>query len=327
MRVCFYETKDWEEDYLREKLKGHDLSFDKSLDAVHEDAEAISVFIYSEVTAEMIDRMPKLKLIITRSTGFDHIDLDHCRKLGIQVRNVPSYGENTVAEHTFALILSLSRNVHKSYLRTLRDDFSIDGLTGFDLKGKTLGVVGTGHIGLHVVKIARGFGMEVIAYDTKEHPFLSEVLGFRYAGLDELLKISDIISLHVPHNDHTHHLISKDNIGKIKQGAILINTSRGGLVETDALLEALQSGRIGGAGLDVIEGEELIKEEKELLHADSNIDKLRTVIKDKVILKRENVVFTPHNAFNSKEALQRILDTSVDNLLSFVDGREVNKLC
>ncbi len=140
------------------------------------------------------------------STGFDHIDLAECRKRKIKVANVPYYGENTVAEHTFALILSLSRNIHRAYIRALRGDHSIEGLKGFDLKGKTLGVIGAGHIGLHVIRIAKSFGMNVLAYDTRENRFLAEVLDFQYVPLEFLLKKSDIITLHVPYNKNTHHL-------------------------------------------------------------------------------------------------------------------------
>jgi len=322
MKIAFFEVKPWEKDYLKKKLKGHSLQFfDEILSAGNAskiaNVDVISVFIYSHIDSNLLSRLKKLKLIATRSTGFDHIDLKACRKKKITVCNVPFYGENTVAEHTFALILNLSRHVHKSYLRTLQDDFSIEGLTGFDLKGKTLGVVGAGHIGLHVIKIAKGFGMNVLAYNLNHHPFLAEVLGFKYVPFDELLKKSDIITLHIPYDKSTHHLINKSNIHKIKKGALLINTSRGGIVDTDALLEALDRKILGGAGLDVIEGEDLIKEEKELLHGKVDSKKMRAIVRDHAIFKKENVVFTPHNAFNSREALERILDTTAENIMSF----------
>ena len=242
-----------------------------------------------------------------------------------KVSNIPSYGENTVAEHTFALILSLSRNVHKSYLRSQRDDFSIDGLCGFDLREKTIGVVGVGQIGKHVVKIAKGFGMNVIALDNNQDNILAEVLNFTYvSNLDELLERSDIISLHLPYSESTHHIINKESFSQMKPGAILINTARGGLVDIDALYEALQSGKLAGAGLDVLEGEEIIDEEKELLFSSKNVDKLRSLFKSKAIFKMDNVVFTPHNAFNSKEAIERILNTTTQNIESFVRGKPIN---
>lgn len=329
MRIAFFEIKDWEKEYIKNKLKNHKLSFtneklDEKNAARFSGYDIISTFIYSRINKETISKLKKLKFVTTRSTGYDHINLEECSKKKVCVSNVPFYGENTVAEHTFALMLALSRNVHKSYMRTLTGDFSIEGLTGFDIKGKTLGVIGAGHIGLNVIKIAKGFGMEVLAYDLNKQNFLAEVLNFKYAELDELLAKSDIISIHAPYNPHTHHLINKKNIAKIKKGAILINTARGAIVDTDALLEALDKGILNGAGIDVIEGEELIKEEKELLHQKTNIKKLKLLAKDKLILKNEKVVFTPHNAFNSKEALLRILDTTIENINSFTKSKTQN---
>ncbi|MEM3610454.1 MAG: NAD(P)-dependent oxidoreductase, partial [Candidatus Anstonellales archaeon] len=283
-------------------------------------------FIYSKITRDLMDKLPNLRAILTRSTGFDHIDLVAAKEKGIKVYNVPSYGENTVAEHTFALILSLSRNIHKSYVRTLKNDFSIDGLVGFDLRGKTIGIVGGGKIGMHVAKIAKGFGMNVLVYDTFRNKFLEEVIGFKYVSLSQLLKESDIVSLHVPYNQATHHLINRETISMMKKGAILINTARGGVVDTDALLEALESKKLGGAGLDVIEGEELIREEHQLLHDKANPEKLRAIYRDHRIFQLENVVFTPHNAFNSKEALMRILDTTIENLSYYLDDKNFNRV-
>ena len=217
MKIAFFEITAKEKKLLIKQLKQHELLFFEealTIDNVSKvkDVNAVSMFIYSELEKAVLVKMPKLKLIATRSTGFDHVDVGYCNKQKITVCNVPYYGENTVAEHTFALILSLSRNVHKSYVRTLQNDFSIDGLIGFDLKGKVMGVVGAGHIGLHVIRIAKGFGMEVKAFDTNQDSFLAEVLDFEYVSFGELLKTADIISLHVPYNKHTHHLINRENI-------------------------------------------------------------------------------------------------------------------
>jgi D-lactate dehydrogenase len=237
---------------------------------------------------------------------------------------VPFYGENTVAEHTFALILALSRKVHEAFVRVRQGNFSLDGLRGFDLKDKTIGVVGAGHIGLHVIRIARGFGMKVLAFDVQRNNFLAEVLGFAYADLETLLGQSDIITLHAPYNARTHHLINGDNISRIKSGAVLINTSRGGLVDTEALLKALDDGILAGAGLDVLEGEEAVLEESALLGDSANPELLRRAIQNHLILKKPNVVFTPHNAFNSQEALERILDTTAENITCFAAGTPKN---
>ncbi len=330
MKIAFFEIKDWEKKYIKNKLKGNKLKFFKeplNAENVKEirNFDIVSVFIYSKINKKMISKLPKLKLITTRSTGFDHIDLKECKKKNIVVCNVPFYGENTVAEHTFALILSISRNIHKAYVRTMRGDYSIEGLKGFDIKGKTLGVIGAGHIGLNVIKIARGFGMNVLAFDLHHDDFISEVLGFKYVPLDYLLKKSDIITIHVPYNKYTHHLINKKTIKLIKKGAILINTSRGGVVDTEALIEALDKKILSGVGLDVLEGEELIKEEKQLLHEKEKIKKLSEIIvKDYNILNRDNVVFTPHIAFYSQEALERILKTTIQNIISFSQNKYQN---
>jgi D-lactate dehydrogenase len=331
MRAVFFETAPWERRYLSRALAAHHLTarflaepLTADTRAAASSAQIVSVFISSHLTAALLRRLPRLRFIATRSTGFDHIDLAAARARRIAVANVPSYGENTVAEHTFALILALSRNLHKAYVKTIKGDFSLEGLQGFDLKGRTLGVVGAGHIGLHVIKMAKGFGMEVLAFDVRQHPFLSEVLDFRYAPLPTLLGRSDIVSLHVPYLPATHHLMNREAFRRMKRGALLINTARGGLVDTEALVWALDEGIVGGAGLDVLEGEELVKEERQLLSMDFPKEKLATALRNHILLHRENVVITPHIAFDSTEALQRILETTVQNLVGFSAGAPVN---
>jgi D-lactate dehydrogenase len=329
MKIAFFEVGKWEKDRYRTRLRDVETAFshetvqETDLDGLT-DSWGISVFIYSHLTSDTLRKFPELKLIATRSTGFDHIDIEFCKKNKIHVVNVPFYGENTVAEHTFALILALSRNVHKAYCRTIRQDFSLEDLQGFDLKRKTLGVIGCGKIGMHVIRIAKGFGMEVLAYDTKKDVFLAEVLGYRYVPFEELLGSSDVISLHVPYNKKTHHLINKESLKKVKKGAILINTARGGLVETEALVWALDQGILGGAGLDVLEGEELMLEEGYVLNKDYSKNVLKTFVQNQMLLRREDVVITPHNAFNSREATLRILDTTCENILRFIEGNPQN---
>lgn len=320
MNIFFFETKKWERKYLRKRLRKHNLKFFEERVDIEKakEADVISLSIYSHIDKKALKKLPRLKLITTRSTGFDHIDIKECSKKGITVSNVPAYGEKTVAEHTFALILSLSRNIHKAYVRASKGNYSIEGLKGFDLDGKTMGVVGAGKIGLHVIRIAKSFNMNVLAFDVKEDSFLSEVLGFKYSSFNNILRTSDIISLHAPHNEKTHHLINKESIKNIKKGALLINTARGELIETEALAEALDKKIISGAGLDVLEGEELIKEE-ELLHYRK---KSKPVYE--LALGRENVVFTPHIGFYSKEALERIVETTANNIISFLDGKPIN---
>lgn len=330
MKIAFFELEDWEREELSKGLfEGHTLHLSTELLAERNlgeaaDAEIVSVFVYSSLHRAALARLPKLEFIATRSTGFDHIDLAACRERGIGVSNVPSYGENTVAEHTFALILALSRNIHKAFVHTLAKDIPFRELRGFDLAGKTLGVIGAGRIGLHTIKIAKGFGMHVVAFDTRQEPLLAEVLNFRYVTLEELLRISDILSLHCPYNPRTHHLINNDNIRHIKRGALLINTARGGLIDPEALTRALDEGILAGAALDVLEGEELLKDERQILAQPLAQDKLRTLLLNHSLLNRDNVVITPHIAFNSVEAVQRILSTTVENLRAFLRGQPQN---
>lgn len=332
MRTAFFEIQDWEEKYLRNKLKGHKLHFSKvPLNARNvnkvKDAEILISFIYSELNSQNLSKLPKLKLIATMSTGFDHIDLEFCRNKGIKVCNVPFYGENTVAEHAFALILALSRNLYNSIEKARKEDFSLKGLKGFDLKGKTLGVIGVGHIGEHVIKIAKGFEMKAIGYSRHKDKKLSKKLGFKWASsLENLLKNSDIITIHVPLNKGTEHLINMGNVKKIKKGAYLINTARGEIVDTDALKYALDNNILAGAGLDVLEGEEDIKEERELLS--NRIDKCdwETFLQNHLLLKNKNVIITPHCAFYTQEALERILDTTIGNIKGFLKGRIRNRV-
>ncbi len=329
MKIALFEIQGWEKKTFSKRLGGHEIKCFKeplTLNNVDEikDVDIVSVFVYSDLTKAVLDKLKNLKLVTTRSTGFDHIDVKCLKKRKIMVNNVPFYGENTVAEHTFALILALSRNVHKAYIRSLDDNFTIDGLVGFDLKGKTIGVIGAGNIGLNVIKIAKGFGMNVVAFDINQNNFLADVMDFKYVSIDKLLCCSDIISLHVPLNKNTEHLINKKTIKKIKKGALLINTSRGAVVDTDALIPALKDGTLAGAGLDVIEGEEYIIEEKELLYKTAKADILREVARDKMIFKMDNVVFTPHIAFYSHEALERIINTTADNICGFITGKPIN---
>ncbi len=326
MHIAFFEIQPWEEEKLKQVFSGDDLLFfDAPLREEHmeeiRECEILSIFIHSEISKKIVEGLPNLKLIATRSTGYDHIDMEAVRTKGVIVCNVPSYGENTVAEHTFALILSLSRNIHKSHVRRLRNNFSIEGLKGFDLKGKTLGVVGTGKIGKNVIQIAKGFAMQVLGYDAFPNEKLAKELEFSYVTLPEVLAQSDIITLHTPYLKETYHLINEENIKTVKRGAMLINTARGELVDNDALLWALEHKVFSGCGLDVIEGEELIREEKELLYEKKmNVEKMAELVKDHMLLGRDEVVYTPHIAFYSEEALERILTTTIENIHCYTKG-------
>jgi len=329
-KVAFFEIEDWEIDYIKERLPGYELKFYKDYLTKKQakeikDYDAIALFIYSQINSEILDLLPNVRFITTMSTGFDHIDINECKKRNVVVSNVPSYGDNTVAEHTFALLLAISRKIIESIDRTRKGNFSLENLRGFDLKGKTIGVVGTGRIGRNVIRIAKGFQMNIIAFDKFPDQKFAEEQGFRYVDFDTLISQSDIITLHLPYSPETHHIINIKNIDKIKKGAVIINTARGGLIETHALIKALEEGIISAAGLDVLEEECFIKEEKQLLSkAFQRECDLRTALEEHMLMEQENVLITPHNAFNSKEALQRILDTTIKNIRSFFEGKPEN---
>ncbi len=325
MKIAFFEVEDWQKDYLEKKVSfAESVSFFRSslqdTDLASFDFEAISLFIGSTLTSDLMAKFPNLKLVTTRSTGFDHIAKDFLRERGTALGYVPGYGDNTVAEFTFGLILSLSRRLYDAVHR-IREagDFSFEGLRGFDLKGRTLGVVGAGRIGCEVLRIAQGFEMNVVAYDAFPKPETAAACHFAYVSFEDLLARSDIITLHVPYSVSSHHLINSDNVSKIKRGAILINTSRGAVVETSALVQALRDGILSGAGLDVLEEEGLIRDEKELLSGQLDALKLRTVLGNHVLMDMPNVIVTPHMAFNTTEAIERILDTDIENIKTFLE--------
>lgn len=327
MKIAFFEVDGEEKNYLKGKFGKHQVYFtEKELDEKNakkfSDYDIISIFIYSEINKKILNELKNLKAISTRSTGYDHIDFEECKKRKIKIFNVPHYGENTVAEHAFALMLALSRKIIDSVERTRKGNFSIDDLEGFDLKDKTLGIVGMGSIGEHVAKIAKGFEMKVLANTHSKKPKLAKKLGFKYVALKNLLKKSDIITLHVPLTKKTYHLINKKNIKIIKKGAYLINTSRGDIVDTTALITGLDKNIFSGIGLDVLEEEDEIKEHTELK---KHRKKVKKVLKENhALLKYKNVIITPHNAFNTKEALNRILDSTIENINSILKHKSKN---
>jgi len=336
MKILLVEVKrkcadlEWEGKYLRDKLTDHECVFFDGLAEEHEgdmsEVEVLSTFIHSQVNAELLDKMPKLKLVVTRSTGYNHIDLAECAQRGIVVTNVPSYGENTVAEYAFALLLAVCRRTYEAYDRSIRGNYSLEGLMGLDLKGKTFGVVGGGKIGIHAIRIGVGFGMKVLCYDVKPDEGLAKEIGFEYVELDKLLAESDFISMHVPLIPPTEHMMSEAAFNKMKDGAILINTARGGVVDTEALVAALNSGKLAGAGLDVLEGEEWLSEQLGLAPKESDAEKLRDALQNHILMDHPNVVVTFHNAFNTKEGRTRIMETTVENIDGFMAGKVVNEV-
>jgi D-lactate dehydrogenase len=335
MKIAFFRVEEWEKEYIEKsevfgKLKAEAVFFDEPLDNDHipkdTSAEVMCTFINSKIDKAVLDAFPSVKFITTRSTGFDHIDVAECKKRGIQVANVPKYGENTVAEYTFGLILALVRRIYHSYDQIRESgSFNLKDMRGVDLRGKTLGVVGTGSIGQNVVRIAKGFGMNVIGCDKYPDEAAARDLGFVYCNPEQAIAESDILTLHVPYTPETHHLINEKNIISMKKGAYLINTSRGQIVETPALVRALAIGHLAGAALDVMEEEGVIKDELEfLLEESSEKPDLKTILANHVLIDMPNVIVTPHNAFNTWEALQRILDTTIKNIHTFQEGKPEN---
>ncbi len=330
MKIVIFEAEPWEQDAFVEFQKEEDVILlqDKLTEdnvEKYSDAEIVSTFIYSDLHRDVLSKLPHLKLIATRSTGYDHIDVDYCRDKGIDVCNVPEYGENTVAEHVFALLLGISHHIVEAADRTRRGDFTLTGLRGFDLKGKTLGVVGTGNIGQCVIHIANGFGMEVVAFDVKEDPSLAERLNFKYLPMNELLGTMDILTLHVPSNEKTYHLISDDQFDKMKDGVVIINTSRGSVLHIEALVRALAIGKVAAAGLDVLPDEPTIREESELLHSFYRQEhNLQTLLANSVLLRLRNVIITPHSAFYTTGAIYRIINTTIENINAFLTGNPQN---
>ncbi len=332
MKIVFFGgDKQWEAEEIKKRLFGQELLFiDKTVNKSDltkvADADIVSIFVDSKLGEVEFAKLPNVKLIAARSTGYDHIDLASAKAHGIAVVNVPTYGENTVAEYAFALLLCLSRKVYEAIERVRNTgSFSQAGLEGFDLMGKTLGVVGTGHIGLHAIKIGKGFGMNVIAFDVKQNTEEATKLGFLYVSMDELLAQSDIVTLHAPYNPHTHHMMGKEQFAKMKKGAYLVNTARGGLVDTESLVLAIKEGRLAGAALDVLEGESDIKDDSALL-ASAHPDELRLKLleENRYLMKNPRVLIAPHNAFNTREAITRILEVTVQNIEAFTAGTPIN---
>ena len=327
-KIVFFEVASWEKEDLK-KFFPEAILVEKPLieENVSEfaDTEIASCFIYSNFSKNIVEKLPNLKFIATRSTGFDHIDVAFCRQKNITVCNVPEYGSRTVAEHTFALILTLTRKIYQSINQAKNFDFNHEKIRGIDLFGKTLGILGLGKIGKEVVKIAHGFGMGVLVYTRTKDETLAKNLGFSYKSLDELLSLSDIISLHLPLTDATKYIINKNNIEKIKKGAFLVNTARGGLIETEALVLGLKEGILAGVALDVLEGEKQLMEEIEILtESYQKTTDLKTLILNHILVNQPNVVITPHNAFNTKEALFRILETTIKNIQGFLKREIIN---
>ncbi len=328
MKLAFFDLEPWEKEYFQNEIKDNELVFfDGALDENTPGLDTFNVvitFIHTQFNKELLDKMPNLKFITTMSTGFDHIDTDECKNRNILISNVPTYGETIVAEHTFALLLAISRRLPESIERVKEGNFMPSGLTGFELRGKTIGVIGVGSIGTNVIRIARGFGMNAIVYKRTPDYALEKELGCKFVELPVLYQQSDIISLHIPYTKETHHYIGEEQFNMMKDGVVIINTARGALIDSMALLKALDAGKVKAAGLDVLEEEPLLEEEKDLLSLSFEKDKLMTILEDHMLVKHPKVIVTPHNAFNSNEALHKIVETTHQNLTGFMSNMPLN---
>jgi len=327
MKIAFFDTHRFERSVFERvnALLGHPLEFvfiearlTKDTAIVAKGFSAICAFVNDVVSKEVIDALADdgLQLIALRSAGFNHVDLKACRARNVKVVRVPAYSPYAVAEHAVALLLALNRKVHRAYLRVREFNFSLDGLVGFDMHGKTVGVVGTGKIGEAFSRIMKGFGCRVIAYDVNPSETLAKEGVVEYRTLDDLYRQSDVLSLHVPLTPETRHLVDVKALSLMKRGAVLINTGRGALIDAKALVQALKKGHLGAAGLDVYEEEDgvFFYDLSEKGVQDDTLARLLTF---------PNVLITSHQAFLTHEALEQIAETTVRNVSRFEAGGEL----
>jgi D-lactate dehydrogenase len=347
MKISLAETEPAEAEFFETELKGHDIEFCDAAADSSADMEALSIFINSKIDEPFLAQYPALRLISTRSTTYDHIDLQACAQRGITVCSVGgSYGDHTVPEHIFALILALCRKLRPAMEVVAGRNFSYEALRGIELHGKTLGVVGTGRIGRQELRLAKAIGMETIATDSHRDPEAAASLGFRYVRFPRMLQLAHFISINVPLTPSTYHLFNRETFAKCRPGMILINTARGPIIDSEALIDALNSGIIAGAGLDVLEDERVMRKkaahiltEQILAHlrdsfapmeplADnlSRISEVSSIMHNSNLLGHPNVIVTPHIAFNSYEAIARINRITVDNINAFLRGKPQNQV-
>lgn len=287
------------------------------------DADVITVFVHTETRMDehTLGKFPNLKLLCTRSSGYDHIDMDYCTSRGIVVCRVPRYGEATVAEFAAGLLLNVTRKIYHARNDMRNGNVRMNDYLGFDLCGKTIGIIGFGAIGKHMGKIAQGFGMKVVAYDLYQDTEYAKKNNIEYATLNELFAKSDVISLHAPSTKENYHLINEESFAKMKDGVVIINTGRGDLIDSEALYKAIASGKVYGAGLDVLENEDFIIHDDIILKDKAvTMDYAINTIANNKLIHHRDVIVTPHAAFNSIDAVHRILDTTLENIRGFMSG-------
>lgn len=329
--IIFYDTKQFERVFFEKELfdkynlefKEYELTPDNDISYLEENAEIISVFTGSRLTSETLYKFKKLKLILTRSVGFSHIDMEYCNENHILVANTPHYGDYTVAEFSFGILLNLVRRICYG-VNELKNGDLYPETFGMELCDKTIGIIGTGSIGEKSVKIAKGFSMNVICYDIKENVEVEEKYGAKYVSLDTLCKLSDVIILHAPLTPNSYHLIDRDKISLMKEDVVIVNTARGELIDTEALYDALLDNKIKGAALDVLEYEETISNKRP--GENINLKNLRTSLINSKLLNLPNVIVTPHIAYDTKESVNRILEMTLVNLYQYANGEEIKNL-
>jgi len=324
MNVTFFSTQAYDrrsfDEHNRDyafNIKYLDVQLNEQTAALAKGADAVCAFVNDRINGTIMRHLSDagVKVIALRCAGFNNVDLAAAKQFNLKVVRVPAYSPNAVAEHAVAMIMALNRKTHKAYNRIREQNFSLNGLLGFDLHGKTVGVIGTGNIGMVFCRIMLGFGCKVVAFDVQENEHLT-ASGVQYLPLNEVLSASNIISLHCPLNEHTRYIINQDSIEKMQEHVMLINTSRGGLIDTKAVVKGLKSGKIGSLGIDVYEQEE------DLFFRDLS----DTIIEDDVISRLSsfpNVLITAHQGFFTKEALAEIAETTLSNLKAFKNGEKL----
>lgn len=327
-KIAFFECDQQRKEFFQRRLAGFELLFfSENLSEQHlpelKDCQIIAVVNYSPITREIVDQLPETKLIAVGCTGYNNVDVKACEEKGILVSNTPGYSDDAVAEHTLTLMLMLLRHAHIAHLRAKDNNFSWNGIIGNNLKGKTLGIIGTGKIGLKVIELAKGFGVEIVACSRNPKPDKAAELGFRYAPLPEVLAGSDIVSLHLTANKDTYHFINHEKLNMFKKGSLLINTSRGEVLDSKALIGALDNGILKGAALDVLE-EEKVCQENCLLQSDITLEKLEKYALNQHLLHRPDVLITPHIGWYTEEAIQDMFNIHLNNMLSFMKGAPDN---
>ncbi|OOF42900.1 2-hydroxyacid dehydrogenase [Rodentibacter trehalosifermentans] len=327
MKIAVYSTKNYDRKYFELinakycfDLEFFDFMLNESTARLAEHCEAVCIFVNDDGSRKVLEKLAALgvKIVALRCAGFNNVDLKAAQDLGIQVVRVPAYSPEAVAEHTVGLMMTLNRRIHRAYQRTREANFSLEGLIGFNMHGRTVGVIGTGKIGIAVMRILKGFGMNILAYDPFKNP-VAEELGAKYVELDELYAKSHVITLHCPATPENYHLLNREAFAKMKDGVMIINTSRGSLIDTPAAIDALKQRKIGALGMDVYENE------RDLFFE----DKSNEVILDDVFRRLSschNVLLTGHQAFLTEDALTNIADVTLSNVYKLKSGKPCENL-